>query len=53
MKKILILAALLTLAACAQEKGPKYLVLYYSQTMKWTRSTGGSISATVTPFSAP
>ena len=32
MKKILILAALLLLAACAQEKGPKYLVLYYSQT---------------------
>ena len=32
MKKILILAALLMLAACAQEKGPKYLVLYYSQT---------------------
>ena len=32
MKKILILAALMILAACAQEKGPKYLVLYYSQT---------------------
>ena len=28
MKKILILAALLLLAACAQEKGPKYLVLF-------------------------
>ena len=29
---LLIAAATLILAACAQEKGPKYLVLYYSQT---------------------
>ena len=33
MKKLLILAAMLVLAAsCAQDKAPKYLVLYYSQT---------------------
>ena len=29
---LLILAATLILAACTREKGPKYLVLYYSQT---------------------
>ena len=33
MKKLLILAAMLVLAAsCARDKAPKYLVLYYSQT---------------------
>ena len=44
MKKLLFLAALMTLAACAQNKAPKALVLYYSQT-NTTKAVAEEIAA--------
>ena len=44
MKKLLFLAALMTLAACTQNKAPKALVLYYSQT-NTTKAVAEEIAA--------
>ena len=44
MKKLLFLAALMILAACAQNKAPKALVLYYSQT-NTTKAVAEEIAA--------
>ena len=44
MKKLLFLAALTILAACAQNKAPKTLVLYYSQT-NTTKAVAEEIAA--------